>query len=130
MSEQDVELLRAGYEAFNAGELDYNLLDPEVEWHNFPTAPEPVFHGREGVRKWRANIADSFEELRIEPEEFIDVGDGRVVVVSTMRGRGKGSGVEVTAPLANVWTLRDGLAVLVRSYTDRAEALAEVGLEG
>jgi uncharacterized protein len=69
-----------------------------------------------------------FDGLEIEPEEFLDGGD-RVVVVSTMSGRGRGSGAETEQRLVSVWTFREGKIVRHDSFTDRDEALREVGLK-
>jgi len=43
-------------------------------------------------------------------------------------GRGKGSGLEIEATGAHLWTFRDGLAVRFDVYRDREEAGA--ALEG
>jgi len=51
-----------------------------------------------------------------------------VVVTYRIRGRGRGSGLEIDEPLTLVWRLRDGRIVEVLAYTDRAEALAAAGL--
>lgn len=59
---------------------------------------------------------------------MIDAGS-RVVVVGRLVGKGKASGVEVEQPIAGIWNVRDGRVVRVElGYTDRAEALAAVGL--
>jgi ketosteroid isomerase-like protein len=69
------------------------------------------------------------EEIRFEPQEFIDADD-RVVVVARLVGRGKRSGVDVSRTWAYVWTLRGGKALRMIGYADRADALKAVGLEG
>jgi ketosteroid isomerase-like protein len=63
------------------------------------------------------------------PERFIDVGDDRVLVFSREGGRGKGSGAEVQTHLtAHLWKLKNGRAVRMQSYWERADALEAVGL--
>jgi ketosteroid isomerase-like protein len=63
------------------------------------------------------------------PERFIDAGHDRVLVFSREGGRGKESGAEVQTHLtAHLWTLRDGKAIRMQSYWERAEALEAVGL--
>jgi ketosteroid isomerase-like protein len=116
-------LLEHGYRRFNeTGEFDWDVIDEDVEWNAFRFAPVWSFRGRAGVRQWLEEVGGMFDELRIEPEEFIDAGE-RVVVVSTMRGRGKGSGAEVEQPLVSVWTFRGGRIVRHDSFQERAEAL-------
>jgi ketosteroid isomerase-like protein len=68
-------------------------------------------------------------DYRMVPEEFIDAGGDQVLVFSREGGRGKGNGAEVqTNPTARLWTLRDGKAIRMESYWDRAEALEAAGL--
>jgi ketosteroid isomerase-like protein len=47
-----------------------------------------------------------------------------------MRGRGKGSGVEVDQRRASVFYVRDGKVVRLALYWNRNRALADLGLEG
>jgi ketosteroid isomerase-like protein len=124
----NVEPLRQAYELFNrTGEFEWDLMDPEVEWNVFRFAPVAEYRGQAGVRRWLAELSELFDGLRIEPEEFVDGGD-KVVVVSTMRGRGRGSGAETEQALVSLWTFRDGKVVRHDSFTERGEALRAAGL--
>ena len=60
--------------------------------------------------------------VRVVPREFVDAGD-RVVVATLIRGRGRGSGVEVEARFYNVYTVRGGKVVRMDEFTTRTEAL-------
>ena len=61
-----------------------------------------------------------------EPEELIDAGDIAFIRTSA---RGKASGAEVEARVANVWTFRDGKPVELKYFgEDRAAALEAAGL--
>jgi ketosteroid isomerase-like protein len=63
------------------------------------------------------------------PEEFIDAGADKVLVFSREGGRGRGSGADVvTQPTAHLWTMRDGKAIRMQSYWERADALEAAGL--
>jgi ketosteroid isomerase-like protein len=73
-----------------------------------------------------AKLEESFEELRIVPIEFVDLGD-RLVVVVSIAGRGRAGGVPVETTVAQLWSLRDGKAVSLRDYATKSEAL-EAGL--
>ena len=131
MSRENVELVRRGYEAFAEGGVAFEFLDPEVEWlgpREFPDLAEPHY-GQDGVRRYMEKVSEVFEDYRMVPEEFIDAGADQVLVFSREGGRGKGSGAEVqTNPTAHLWTLRDGKAIRMQSYWNRAEALEAVGL--
>ena len=61
-------------------------------------------------------------------EELIDAGK-QVVSVSTMRGRGRASGAEVTSRrYSGVWTIREGRVTRVVWFPTRAEALEAAGV--
>ena len=131
MSRENVEIVRRGYEAFARGGVDFELLDPEIEWHGPPEFSELAgpYHGHDGVRRYMEALNEVFEDYRMVPEDFIDAGPDQVLVFSREGGSGKGSGAAVqTHPTGHLWTLRDGKAVHMRSYWERAEALEAVGL--
>ena len=131
MSQENVEIIRRGYEAFAEGRVAFEHLDPAIEWHGpreFPDLAEPHY-GHDGVRRYMEKVSEVFEDYRMVPEEFIDVGADQVFVFSREGGSGKGSGVAVqTHPTGHLWTIRDGKAVRMRSYWERADALQAVGL--
>jgi ketosteroid isomerase-like protein len=108
-----------------------SLIDPEIEWQGpreFPDLAEPVY-GYKGMAQYVAKIAEALDDYRMVPERFIDAGNDRVLVFSREGGRGKGSGADVETHLtAHLWTLRDGKAIQMKSYWERADALEAVGL--
>jgi uncharacterized protein len=129
VSQENVELARRGYDAFNRGDMEvaFELFDPEIEWSEGTDVPEPqVYHGHDGVRRQQERFREAWESFSIEPEEFIEMGE-QLVVIAKLVGRGKGSGVEVEARGAHVWTVRDGKAVRLEMYVDPAKALEAVG---
>jgi ketosteroid isomerase-like protein len=68
-----------------------------------------------------------FEGWREEIEAMDDLGN-RVLVVTTQRGRGKGSGVEVEARWAALYEIEGGKITALTMYDGRAEALKAAGL--
>jgi uncharacterized protein len=131
MSQENVDLARRGYEAFARGDLDAVLefMHPEIEAHDPPEVPDAAIHrGREAVRRDWEQTADLFEGFSIDVEKSFERGD-EVVVFLRFRGRGRESDAEVEAPMAHVWTIRDGKAVRLRQFLDRAEALEAAGLK-
>jgi hypothetical protein len=58
---------------------------------------------------------------------LIELDDDRVLSVSHLRMRGRGSGVDVNARGAAIWTIRDGEAAAVKLYQSKAEALEVPG---
>jgi ketosteroid isomerase-like protein len=131
MSQENVEIVRQLYEALNRDDVDgfLQLCAPGFEVRDLPELPDPsVAVGHDAVRAWWDQMFDdAFDELRFDPEEFIDAGD-RVVVVNHGTARGRGSGADVEMHFSSVWTLTNGKAVKLASYSDRAEALEAAGL--
>jgi ketosteroid isomerase-like protein len=128
MSEENVKLLRQGYDAFNRGDIDtvMGLMDPNIEWQEPDVEGLPqrgTHHGAEDVaNNVFGAIVGSWDDFQAVPEEFLDAGD-RVVVLGHLQGRGKPNGRTLDAPYAHVWTLRDGKAVHFRAYADTANSL-------
>src|SRR5215210_4537267 len=66
--------------------------------------------------------------LGYEVQDIVDAGDS-VLVLGRICVRGVQSGATGTQHGALVFGIRDGLVVAYRSYIDRDEALADVGLK-
>jgi ketosteroid isomerase-like protein len=80
------------------------------------------------MEHWLPHGRRAFESFTLEPLEYIDAGDDKVVVVARLSARGKESGVAVERLDGMVWTIRDGMTVRLDYYGSRAEALEAVGL--
>jgi uncharacterized protein len=131
MSAQNVEIVRASWEAWSRGDLDalFEFYDPAVEWDmTHSNVPDMgVFHGHEGVREFFREWRSFFAEYYAEPEQFIESGDS-VMVRVRQGGRGRSSTVSVEMPAYwQVYRLRNGRAVRVEIYRDEADALAAMG---
>jgi uncharacterized protein len=134
MSQEDVQTVRQGYEAFNRGDVEWMVaqLDPEIVWEDAAEVPGSASHrGIREVRGYLESFARQWEEIRFEPERILDAGE-QVVALVRMAARGKASGAQVDARLAHVYELREGrgMRVLrVRTFFDRERALEAAGLE-
>jgi ketosteroid isomerase-like protein len=79
------------------------------------------------IRFWEG-IDETFEELWLEPQEWVDAGD-RVATRLRHHGQGKESGVEIDAELYHqVATFRDGRIVRMEYFATWAEALEAAGV--
>ena len=129
MSRENVELARRGYEAFARRDLDavFELFHPDIEAHDPPEMPDAAVHrGHEAVRRDWEQTYELFEHFSVIVEELLDYGDD-VVAYLRYQGRGSESGADVDARMAHVWTVRDGKAITLRQFLDRAQALEAVG---
>jgi ketosteroid isomerase-like protein len=132
VSERDVEIVRQGLEAYNALDWDRlpEMLDPEFDLIAIRSLLDgSPYHGHAGFRRFMRDMADEWTEWRLEPEEFRDLGDGRVLVLARFEARARASGVQVSAPAAWLFELRGNLLRSVRAFTDRAASLEYLGLE-
>jgi ketosteroid isomerase-like protein len=106
-------------------------LDQEIVWDVSRRLIDPdVFHGHEGVREFLRRQGEVWSHQRIEPEEFIAIGEDVVVVPIRFVSTGRGSGIDILAGAAWVWEIRDGLAVRATVYQSKGEALEAVAQSG
>jgi uncharacterized protein len=134
MAQENVEIVRRGFEAVDRGDRAAFalLLAPEVDWHSLagPLLGVGTIRGREAMLKflWE-DLPEGIEEFRVSPEELTDLGNDRVLVVGLFQGRGRSSDVEVNLRVASVYEIRDGMIAAVRDYRSREEALEAAGLD-
>ena len=133
MSQQNIELVRRAFGAINRGDVDGALElgadDFEMDWSNSIGPAKGIYRGREEIREFQTTFLDAFEEVRWDPQEIIEVDDSRLIIVNHIRMRGRGSGVEVDAVGAQLWTITEGLARSVKLYQSKGDALDAVGLQ-
>ena len=130
MSQENVEIVNAGFDAWNAGDMDRfrEMYDPNVVLHMVPGWPEPgPYAGREAVMREWAQLRETWDADVAEPiSSFVDVGD-RVVVRQMWRGFGRGP--EANIEMTIIFTLRQGRVTCQEYFWDHAAALKAVGLE-
>ena len=132
VSEENVEICRRAFDAFGTRrevEVGLAYVDPEVELRSaiVSGAEGSAFHGHKGVRAWMAESIATWEDMRLEAEEFRDLGD-TVLMIGRLYARGRTSGVEIESPIAWLTTLRAGKIIESRGFLDPEEALRAAGL--
>jgi ketosteroid isomerase-like protein len=131
MSEENVEVVRRGYERFMAtGDFADEVATPDFVWDmsNFHGWPEQqVYEGVDGARAFLREWTDAWEDWVLEVDSLHDAGD-KVVALVHQHGRSKAAGMPVEMYFAQVWTLRDGKQSRMDMYSERAEALEAAGL--
>jgi ketosteroid isomerase-like protein len=140
MSQENVEIVRRALDAFNRRDPDSygdyvdpeaygDLFTPDFEW--LPSLVGLVeggsYRGREGSERVLANLGQAWQEYRLLPDEFRDLGD-LVLMLGRQEGRGRGGGVPVDAPIGMIFDFRGGKICRARSYLDHGEALRAAGL--
>jgi uncharacterized protein len=129
MSQENVEIVRRGVEAWNAGDMDAfrELHDPEVIVQTVENWPEPgPYVGREAVMRSLEQLRDTWNANTMEvTSDFIDAGD-RVVVRFIWHGAGHGP--QLNLEMTDVLTVRKGRIRGHEYFWDHAEALEAAGL--
>jgi ketosteroid isomerase-like protein len=132
MSEANVELVRRGFEHFvAAGEPAWGTLHEQVEVHDHDIMDGREYRGRADVERWLfEDWANAWSEYSAQPEEFIDAGDDRVIVVFRINATGRASGVRLERQDAMVQVVRDLKVVRIDYFNSKQQALEAVGLAG
>ena len=131
MSQENIEIVRDTYKAFNArgveGVLEYVATD--AIWYPFPEWVEASeYPGHEGVRRLVAVWTENFDEFAIEMHDLRAVGD-QVIALTEQTGRIKGTGVPVRQPVGAVYSdFGDGTSAKTQFFQTWREALEAVGL--
>jgi ketosteroid isomerase-like protein len=140
MSPETVEeLARRWCDAFNAlmrDELSSQAYaehhDPQIEvrWHDQRTYPDARQHlrGLPEVIEFTEQYRSTWDDLAVEPLEFIEAPDDRVLVFIRQSGRGRESGVPIVVHFFQVFTIRDGKVRKLEFFRHRANALEAAGL--
>ena len=127
MSHENVEIMRRGYRHFLATREIRAHADLVWDVSRLGWPDQQIYHGVEGAMQFNAEWADAWDGWELEVEDYLDAGE-RVVVIINQRGRSKATGIPVDMRFAQVWTLRDGLAIRMQMYASPDEALEAVGL--
>jgi ketosteroid isomerase-like protein len=129
MAAEDVEVVRDSLRIWrDTGEPAWELTHEDIEVHDHDIVDAGEYRGRAGVERWLADWAAAWSTYSMQPEELIDAGERRVVVLVRMRATGRGSRVEVEREDGLLYELRDGLIARLDYYNNRPDALAAAGL--
>jgi ketosteroid isomerase-like protein len=132
MSQENVELVRSMYAAWESG--DYSSAEwahPEIEYVEADGPAPGSSTGLAGMAETFRDWLSTWEEWRVEAEEYRDLDDERVLVLFHFSARGKTSGLDVAqigTKGANLFHLRGGKVTRLVQYLDRKRALADLGL--
>jgi len=121
------EKLEVLYDEWARGDYSRSdIFDPNIAVEGFGMGDPIEADTYEGFVAVMRDWLSAWERpLTIEAEEFIESGD-RILALVRWRGRGKGSGAEMEATGAHLWTFREGLIVGCDIYRDRDEARARI----
>jgi ketosteroid isomerase-like protein len=131
MSQENVEHVRRGTDAYNRRDIEGILEtwapDAVLDWSNSRGFDSGVYRGHREIRASWERLLATFDEVRVELGDSIELDDGRLIVenVAHMRGR---DGIEVQARSAWLVTIQDGETTSLTMYQTKQEALEAAGL--
>ena len=126
MSQENVEVVKSAFDAFERGDMDGVLAvcDEEiviVQAAELPGGP-PRQEGHEGVLEAFAIWPGYWDDFWIQIVRTRDLGD-QVLVTTDQGGRSKETGIDVTAQFTFLFTLRDAKVTEWRIFVRESEAL-------
>jgi ketosteroid isomerase-like protein len=130
MSEENVEIVRRGFEAWNAGDMASvrKTYDPDAVMRYPPGFPEPgPFFGRDAIMGQFERLRDALSDrdsLHFV-SDFLDAGD-RVVIRFAWRGEGFGPAMNLE--MSVIYTLRRGRIIEAEFFRGHDAALEAAGL--
>jgi ketosteroid isomerase-like protein len=135
MSSENLEVVRRLIEANRSDDLEraidtaVALCDPGVEFTSVMAAVEPeTYHGHDGIRRYFSELAESWDEWRMDLEEVFSADPNTAVAVFRSHLIGKDSRATVGARRAMVCCISQGKLIRGEVYSSREEALRAVGL--
>ena len=122
----DVDIVRALFDAFAQRDIARveELISDEMEFHAVTAevaGREGPYRGHAGMELYFADVEEIWEEIRLTPIDFEEVGD---VILVTGRVWARGSGRVVDSSTGWLFKVRDGQLVWARVFESAAEATA------
>jgi ketosteroid isomerase-like protein len=134
MSQENVEIVRAMYAEWKRGDMAAltQWVHPDIDLA-VADGPSPGhWTGLEAFAKTWRDVVGAWDHFRADVEEYRELGDGRVLVLTVRSGRGKASDLDlerISTKGAGWCELREGKVVRGVMYWSRERALADLGLE-
>lgn len=131
MSQENVKVVRQFFDARNRRDIDALLacLHPEARFDLMESRSpyRGTYLGHEQIRRLFVDIFDAWDDFELSLADPIAAGD--LVVVSVLvNATGQGSGVQLQAQGANVFTVKDAKIAQFRLFQGRVEALEAADL--
>jgi ketosteroid isomerase-like protein len=130
MSQKNLELVRAAFDAYSRGDEPglLELVAADVVITQFPEQVDVRdYHGHEGFRRVMTEWIGSWDDWSIEILGARQLGD-IVLATARQRGRGRASGAPMDAEATFVFTVREGLIARWQMFSSEEQALDAVGL--
>jgi ketosteroid isomerase-like protein len=119
------DIVRRTFERWNRGDRELRTEDIDPEAEVVSQLANQVFYGYDGIRRWIADVLDSFDEWGMETNDFRETESGQLLVTGRARLRGRGSGVDLDVPCAWLFDFRDGRMRRMEIFLNRVDEALE-----
>ena len=130
MSEVNLSVVRRSTEAYNRGDIDGTLEswapDAVLDWSNSHGFEAGVIRGRAEIQAYMERFLGTFDEVRIELVDLVEVKEGLVLMENIAHVRGR-DGIEAQARSAWLIEIRNGRQTSLTLFQTRQEALEAAG---
>jgi ketosteroid isomerase-like protein len=124
VSQENVEIVRRGYEAYARGDVAAMLADVDPGLITYREEPDgATFTGRDGLLKAIAEWVEDFDGFEMTAEELIDANDRQVLVHVHQTAIGSQSGAPIEGDFWFVHTLSDSKVTRLDMFASKAKAL-------
>jgi ketosteroid isomerase-like protein len=119
--ESPIAIVKRAFEAFEQRDVDAltELSDPDIEISSVTgviAGREAPYTGIAALSDYLADVERIWDQIELDPEEYRDLGEDRVVVFGRVRASRPGGRIDT--PNAWLWQLRDGKVVSVKVYAE------------
>jgi ketosteroid isomerase-like protein len=130
---ENLALVRSIYADWERGEFGVvGWANPDIEFV-FDGGPSPgTWTGLAEVAAAMRDFIGAWSDFQVKAEESRELDNERVLVLSTLGGAGKTSGLSLghmRSEKCELFQIRSGKVVRLVIYWDRERALADLGLE-
>jgi ketosteroid isomerase-like protein len=130
MSEENLEIVRRYYAAWNAGGLDTarEFWSDDFEWHDAPEMPDAsVYRGAEAAAVHFRDLNEVLGTMEVHVDRLLPAGDEVFVVLHVHLNAPRG-GLPLDGPIFETVRIEDGKVSRIRLFLDEEQALEAAGL--
>ena len=125
----NLDLVRSIYADWERGDYSSaNWAHREIEFVRVDGPAPGSWTGLAGMASAWRDVLGAWDEHRTEAEDYRELDEGRVLVLSRNSARGKTSEVDIATDAAIVVHVRDDRVTRLVLYWDRDRAFADLGL--